>query len=418
MTVRLRRPRRARPAAVRAALLSLCCCLLGVALALPLALPLSLTRPAGAAPQKKEKEKKGAPSRKATRASLRGKLSSVSTKIRSVRTELKQAKRSEAAIAADLDAVRERLAATRARLADTQARLRVTRREQKKVADALAATQARLRERETTLARRMAADYRRGPGGYASVLLGARSMSDLLTRAYFVKAVVRYDAGLIAGIREDREAVLRWKAQVDEKARAAEGLRAELAAQQAEEWRDLVAQKSLLAEARARRAELEDEMQALAEDSARIAARLRALDATPAGRARRLVAFTGGFVRPVPGRVTSGYGNRFHPILRRSRLHTGVDMAGATGTTISAAASGTVVYSGRMRGYGNVVVIDHGGGVSTLYAHCSALLVNDGARVTQGQAIARVGSTGLSTGPHLHFEVRKNGSPVNPMGAF
>ena len=365
-------------------------------------------------PARRSKASRAAASRK----NLRGKLSSVSKKIRSVRTELGRAKRSEAAIAEDLVAVRSRLAATRARLAATQGRLNATRREKKKVAAALAETQTRLRAREVTLARRMVADYRRGPAGYASVLLGARSMSDLLTRAYFIKAVVRYDARLIEDIKADREAVLRWKARVDEKASEVETLRRDLASQQAEEWRDVVQQKSLLAEARARRAELEDTLNALEEDSAHIAARLRALDATPEGRARRLVAFTGGFVRPVPGGIVSNYGMRFHPILKRSRLHAGVDMSGSTGTPIVAAAAGTVVYAGRMRGYGNVVVVDHGGGVSTLYAHCSAVLVNDGATVARGQNIARVGATGLATGPHLHFEVRKNGSPVNPLSAL
>ncbi|MBC8101256.1 MAG: M23 family metallopeptidase [Cytophagales bacterium] len=109
---------------------------------------------------------------------------------------------------------------------------------------------------------------------------------------------------------------------------------------------------------------------------------------------------------------------RFHPILHYSRLHAGVDFGAGTGTRIQAAGGGVVVFSGTMQGYGNVVVVDHGGGITTLYAHCSARLVREGENVARGQTIARVGSTGLATGPHLHFEVRKNGAPINPQGAF
>src|SRR5207245_1044862 len=97
------------------------------------------------------------------------------------------------------------------------------------------------------------------------------------------------------------------------------------------------------------------------------------------------------------------------------RMHTGVDIGAGYGSPIYAAASGEVIFAGYMRGYGNTVIIDHGGGVSTLYGHCSALLVHEGQGVSKGENIARVGSTGMATGPHLHWEVRRNGTPVNPM---
>ena len=363
--------------------------------------------------------RKAAPSkRKVQRVKLRGQLRNVSKKIRFVRARLRTAKRSESVIASDLHGIRSRLVATRARLRAAQSRLARTRREQGRVAASLAASRKRLRKREVGLATRMAANYRQGPVRYASVILGSRSMGEFVTRAHFVRAVVRYDARLIAQIKADREEVLRWKRQVDEKAREVGDLKQDLAARQAEETADVIRQRAVLAEARERRAELEDELDELERDSDSIAARIRALQETPAGRARRMIAFRGNFVRPVAGGITSGFGMRFHPILRRSRLHSGVDFGVGHGNPIYAVADGVVVFSGRMRGYGNVVVIDHGGGVSTLYAHCSALLVGDGASVKQGQNIARVGSTGMSTGPHLHFEVRKNGAPVNPLGSL
>jgi murein DD-endopeptidase MepM/ murein hydrolase activator NlpD len=119
--------------------------------------------------------------------------------------------------------------------------------------------------------------------------------------------------------------------------------------------------------------------------------------------------------RPVPGAVTSPFGNRVHPILGYSRAHTGADMHASAGTPIEAAAGGTVVMAGWNGGYGNCVIIDHGNGLATLYGHQSRLAVSQGDHVETGQVIGYVGSTGLSTGPHLHFEVRKFGTPVDPV---
>ena len=118
---------------------------------------------------------------------------------------------------------------------------------------------------------------------------------------------------------------------------------------------------------------------------------------------------------PVRGKISSGYGYRIHPILKRKILHSGIDVAAPNGTPIKAPAGGEVIYDGWLRGYGRVVVLDHGRGYSTLYAHLSASLVKEGQVVKSGATIARVGRTGNTTGPHLHFEVRVFGTPENPM---
>jgi murein DD-endopeptidase MepM/ murein hydrolase activator NlpD len=125
---------------------------------------------------------------------------------------------------------------------------------------------------------------------------------------------------------------------------------------------------------------------------------------------------SGSMVWPVNGPVTSPFGWRIHPILGTRRFHTGIDIGAGYGTPIHAADGGTVIYATWMSGYGNVIIIDHGRGISSLYAHQSNLAVGSGARVARGQTIGYVGSTGFSTGPHLHFEVRVNGNPVDPMG--
>src|SRR5215831_4880516 len=124
------------------------------------------------------------------------------------------------------------------------------------------------------------------------------------------------------------------------------------------------------------------------------------------------------FMLPVEGQRTSGYGMRMHPIDHAERLHSGMDIAAPAGTPIQAAAAGQVVFSGTQAGYGNVVVIQHEEGYSTLYAHNTDNLVSVGTPVSQGQPIATVGSTGLSIGPHLHFEVRKDGKQLDPAQFF
>ncbi|HVM20352.1 MAG TPA: peptidoglycan DD-metalloendopeptidase family protein [Egibacteraceae bacterium] len=122
----------------------------------------------------------------------------------------------------------------------------------------------------------------------------------------------------------------------------------------------------------------------------------------------------GGWTWPAAGPVTSGFGPRVHPVTGRRRLHAGIDIGAPAGAPARAAAAGTVTFAGAVSGYGTTVVVDHGGGVTTLYGHLSGLATAAGARVTAGSVVGRVGSTGLSTGPHLHFEVRRAGTPLDP----
>ncbi len=121
---------------------------------------------------------------------------------------------------------------------------------------------------------------------------------------------------------------------------------------------------------------------------------------------------------PIAGWISSSFGYRRHPLDGAFRLHTGVDIAADPGTPVRAPATGTIIYSGYREGYGKCVVIDHGYGIRTLFAHNSKLFANSGMKVRRGEIISEVGSTGMSTGPHLHYEVRKNGVPVNPVTFF
>ena len=120
------------------------------------------------------------------------------------------------------------------------------------------------------------------------------------------------------------------------------------------------------------------------------------------------------FVKPTPGRLTSGFGYRIHPILKKRRMHKGIDIVSRYGSNVKAATGGIVTYSGQMGSYGNLVVIDHQNGFETRYAHNSRLKVKKGEKVRQGQTIALVGNTGRSNGTHLHFEIWKNGEAIDP----
>lgn len=159
-------------------------------------------------------------------------------------------------------------------------------------------------------------------------------------------------------------------------------------------------------EVEARQDALEAESAALTEWIRTETARQASLITTPS---------SSGFVRPTNGSIGSGFGPRLHPILGYARMHSGVDISGATGQTIVSANGGRILYAGWRGGYGNTVIIDHGGGVTSLYAHMSSIEASTGQSVGRGERIGGVGSTGLSTGPHLHFEIRVDGEPVDPL---
>ena len=165
---------------------------------------------------------------------------------------------------------------------------------------------------------------------------------------------------------------------------------------------------SALTDTRETREEYLHEVEALAAQSAELAARIRGAQ-EGAGSTGSGQASAAGFIWPCDGVVVSGFGMRW------GRMHEGIDIGCAFGTPNRAAASGTVIYAGWLGGYGNLVVIDHGNGLSTAYAHASSILVGVGQSVSQGETVSLVGSTGNSSGPHLHFEVRVNGQAVDPL---
>jgi murein DD-endopeptidase MepM/ murein hydrolase activator NlpD len=357
------------------------------------------------------------PTKKQRVAALRQKLKTLNVQKAETRADLQQTKRQQRRLSHQLNESYEALEQAQTALQQSRSRLQRAENELRAATKRLREAQERLKVQQRLFGRRIAASYKEGPVSLADVLLGARNISDFLDRQYYVSRITAHDAELLTKLREaqrqvelERERVLERKAALAAAHQDNEEKVARVAEQAEQRERLLAAIKQERALQEQRLSELEEDSNevqgALAQELAR---RL----ANP-GAYRNLPRWTGNLYKPARGRVTSGFGYRYHPVLRYRRLHAGIDIAAATGSPVYAAASGEVFFASWRGGYGRCIILLHGGEMSTLYAHLSRISVAPGQTVRRGQVIGAVGSTGLSTGPHLHFEVRRNGVPVNP----
>ncbi len=254
--------------------------------------------------------------------------------------------------------------------------------------------------------------YMNGTVGYAEVLLESDSFQDLLSRIEMLTRIVDSDTKLIEEMEEDKQTVEDKKAKLIEEQNNLKDLRKQMEDKKFDLENQIVKlkaeKKKLLKDMKA----LEIQIDSTNKDAEKIKRILKDMKL----RAK----YTGGKMTwPVPSsyRVTSPFGMRLHPIFRVMKLHTGIDIGGA-GREVVAANEGTVIHANWLGGYGKCIMIDHGGGIVTLYAHNSKLFVKKGYKVQRGQKISLTGSTGNVTGPHLHFEVRVNGDYVDPLKKY
>ncbi len=275
----------------------------------------------------------------------------------------------------------------------------------------LAKAEKSLAERTKILNKRIRDIYENGQVSYLDVLLGATDFNDFTTRADLLKRVLAQDAALIDKVRAERALVVQKKAELERDRAAILELEKAAAAKKSVIETRRNERAAVLDSAVHERDTAERAYQELLETSRRIEQMIR----NKKSGNREEMGASGAMSWPISGPITSPYGWRTHPIFGTQRYHSGVDIGADYGDPIRAADGGVVIYADWMGGYGYAVIIDHGGGISTLYGHNNELLVGVGQRVYKGQVIARAGSTGYSTGPHCHFEVRQNGSPVSPM---
>ncbi len=348
-------------------------------------------------------------------------LKSNLTDVEKLKKELEQSKNDLTAFVQQLDGqladIQEKIAQYNTMISDKEKEIEETLRD-------LDEAQARQEQQYAAMKKRIQFMYERSDSFYMETLFGTNSIAGIVNRADYIEALSRYDRDKLNEYVETRKYVELCKEELEVEKQLLDEAR-EAVEQEEANVNNLIGEKeaqivSVSGDIANKEAAIKEYEDMIAQENAEIAA----LEKAVAEEKARLEAenaqarvYNGGmFAWPCPGykRISDEYGSRMHPILGVEKFHNGLDMAAPSGTAILAAYDGDVVaaaYSGSM---GNYIMIDHGSGLYTIYMHCSALYVSKGQSVSKGQNIAAVGSTGRSTGPHLHFGVRLNGNYTSP----
>lgn len=342
----------------------------------------------------------------------RQQLEAISRNINAAQDKVSGAKKQENSIMGQIQSLEKDISYTENQITATEDRITFLQESIIATEADIEETEQNLKEKSDLLSDRLVVLHEQGEVSYLEVLLSAADFKDFLTRYEMVNSIIEQDVDLIASIHQEKQDLEMKKSDLEVKKKELEN-----ALKQQEAMREQLdgqkqEKKQILGSVQQERAAYEKALAELEENSRQLEALIRQLQG---GSTEALG--TGVYTWPTPGytNITSAYGMRFHPILKQRKMHTGVDIGAPMSATIVAADSGKIIHAGWMGGYGQVLVVDHGNGISTLYAHQSAFLVGNGETVSKGQAIGKVGSTGWSTGPHLHFEVRINGSYTDPM---
>lgn len=278
--------------------------------------------------------------------------------------------------------------------------------------------EVRQKEQEETLEKRLIAQHKTGKATYWSLLLNPSSFLDFFSNLHTIERIAKLDAELIDSIEKEKEEIAKAKEELDAQ-------RSEVKTAKAEAEKENVKLKNAKAQKNSQVQKLSEKEKSLQEqidqydkEMRDLEEQIRAAQSNNSNGGQTPVYSGGKLAWPVPSsnKITSYFGYRIHPIYGVNKLHTGIDIGGADwGAPFVAAEDGIVIKAEYYGGYGNCVIIDHGGGITTLYGHGSAIYVTKGQRVTRGQNVLAIGSSGTSTGKHAHFEVRVNGTPVNPL---
>ena len=339
-----------------------------------------------------------------------GELQDIQDELNATQAELDAGKKKSRELSGQINNLEKEIYNTEADIEQMKANINETKLEITDKLEQLERVQNDIDNQNNALNNRLRAMYKNGDVGMLSVLFGSTTISELLTNIEMVKRIYDADANLLESIADRYTVVDAEKEELLE-------LKDQLIAQEAE-----LEQKQV--ELAAKKEEAANLKYQIDQDNTVLAAEIDAMNEEAKALTAKILelqskeAYIGGAMcwpAQSSKRITSPFGMRVHPTLKVNKMHTGIDIGAGMGTNILAANAGKVISAGWNSSYGYMIMIDHGGGIVTLYAHASALLVSKGDIVTRGQVIALVGSTGRSTGPHLHFEVRVDGVYKNPL---
>ncbi|MGF7184710.1 murein DD-endopeptidase MepM/ murein hydrolase activator NlpD [Desulfitispora alkaliphila] len=304
----------------------------------------------------------------------------------------------------EIEKTRQEIASLAGELEETEAKVELTQLE-------LEEAELRLDERTDALSARVKEIFINGQVNYLEILLQSSNINDFLTRFALLERLMEQDMALMEEIEAERQLIAAKKLELEEQHARIAKIKLETEKKEQQMVAQNRERQNWLASLKTNAATMEEALDDLERTSKQVESTIRQLQLSSRGDG-----ITGIANWPTPGytRVTSDYGPRIHPITGTRRTHTGIDIGAPTGVNIVAVDYGTVIYSDWLGGYGKTIMIDHGNNISSLYAHQSSLLVRVGDTVDRGQVIGKVGSTGQSTGPHLHFEIRRNGVHTNP----
>lgn len=338
-------------------------------------------------------------------------LASLQKEIEEYKRQLSSRQQTEKSVLQELDYLEKQIALADKELAYISTRMTYLNKDIAETTAAINTIEEQLAAQKEAFEARLTSMYKAGTVSYLEVLFQSESLTDFMARIHYLREIAQQDSLLIEEYNAGRKELMNKKATLQINLADLEGQKRDYENKRFEVASRSQDRERYLAQIQADKKALERSLDEMEAQSKALEEEIRRLQAQSSLGARELK-----MIWPASGGwISSPYGWREHPVLGYDRFHSGVDYAANTNSPILAAESGVVILAGSNGGYGLCVIIDHGGGISTLYGHANKLLVSKGDQVIKGQKIALVGSTGLSTGPHLHFEVRVNGETRNPL---
>lgn len=338
------------------------------------------------------------------------KLNQINQTIQSTKKKLNQNQKEQQNLSEQIQALDKKIEVAEFELAEINQEIQQTKAKIDRTQKELEKAEKNIASKKDVMNKRLRVMYKNGNIGYIEVLLDSEDIVDLLSKIDMIKRIFKQDTDLLRYMKIQRDEINTKKKTLESHENHLTAMMKNMQQKQQELHEHRVAVSRAREQLQKDSKELEKQIDELNRYAAQIEEQIRRLQSSGE--------YIGGKLAwPAPGytRITSPFGYRIHPILKQKKLHTGIDIGIPAGKSVVAAGDGKVIYAATLGGYGKTVMIDHGGGIVTLYAHNSKLLVSKGDSVKRGQGIAQAGSTGMSTGPHLHFEVRKNGKYVDPI---